>query len=58
MKKQNLLLPLLATLIATSTAHAQVLVDFSADDGAPTTQGFTPPRIRGAVFYIRFSCKI
>ena len=41
MKKQNLLLPLLATLIVASTAHAQVVYQFSADDGAPTAQGFT-----------------
>ena len=43
MKKQNLLLSLLATLIVASTAHAQVVYQFSADDGAPIPPG--PPQI-------------
>ena len=45
MKKQNPLLPLLATLIVASTAHAQVVYQFSADD-APTLAGLHPKRQR------------
>ena len=39
MKKQIRLLPLLAILWTTSTAHAQVVYQFSADDGAPDPAG-------------------
>ena len=42
MKKQIRLLPLLAILWATSTAHAQVVYQFSADDGAPDSSIWTP----------------
>ena len=49
MKKQNLLLPLLATLIVASTAHAQVVYQFSADDGAPYHAGL--PRAAAAALH-------
>ena len=42
MKKQIRLLPLLAILWAASTAHAQVVYQFSADDGAPDPAIWTP----------------
>ena len=51
MKKQIRLLPLLAILWAASTAHAQVVYQFSADDGAdpsiwtPFNHGVNPPTL-------------
>lgn len=42
MKKQIRLLPLLAILWAASTAHAQVVIQYAADDGAPIQQAGPP----------------
>ena len=42
MKKQIRLLPLLAILWAASTAHAQVVIQYAADDGAPDPASWTP----------------